>query len=178
MNRAFAWIAGLAGAAVLVYWIASNTEWTEVKIPLPPKGEAATNPFYAAQRFAAALGARTSWDRQLELPAADAAIVVSAWHWSLTERRRYSLERWVESGGRLVVAGRLAGGEDAFERWSGVTRTHRKRASRFDPSNAGPFGCRQLTEARGASPAAAGGRSEEHTSNSSHCTPSRMPSSA
>ena len=52
MNRTLAWIAGLAGASVLAYWIASNTEWTEVKIPLPPKGEAATNPFYAAQRFA------------------------------------------------------------------------------------------------------------------------------
>ena len=54
MNRGFAWIAGLAGAAVLASWIASNTEWTEVKIPLPPKGEAATNPYYAAQRFAEA----------------------------------------------------------------------------------------------------------------------------
>ena len=152
MNRIVAWIAGLAGASVLVYWIAGNTEWTEVKVPLPARGEAATNPFYAAQRFAAALGARTSWDRQLEVPAADAAIVVSAWHWSLTERRRYSLERWVESGGRLVVAGRLAGGEDEFERWSGVTRTHRKRAPAFDTSNARVFGCRQLTEAHGASP--------------------------
>ena len=127
MNRALAWIAALAGASLLVYWVATNTEWTEVKIPLPPKGEAATNPFYAAQRFAEALGARTSWDRQLAVPATDAVIVVSAWHWDLTERRRYSLERWVESGGRLVVTGRLAGGEDEFERWSGITRTHRRR---------------------------------------------------
>ena len=152
MNRAFAWIAGLAGASVLVYWIASNTEWTEVKIPRPPKGEAATNPYYAAQRFAEALGARTFRDRQLAVPPADAVIVVSAWHWTLTERRRYSLERWVESGGRLVVAGRLAGGEDEFERWSGITRSQRKRGRAFDDSGPPILGCRQFTEAAGVSP--------------------------
>jgi hypothetical protein len=147
VNRTFAWIAGLAGASVLVYWVATNTEWTEVKIPLPPKGEAARNPFYAAQRFAEALGARTAWDRQLAVPAPNAVIVVSAWHWDLTERRRYSLERWVESGGRLVVTGRLAGGEDEFERWSGITRTHRKTGRTFGAPDETVFGCRQLTEA-------------------------------
>ena len=156
MSRAFAWIAGLAGAAVLVYWIASNTEWTEVTIPLPPKGEAATNPYYAAQRFAEALGARTVRDRQLTVPPADAAIVVSAWHWTLTEQRRYALERWVESGGRLVVTGRLAGGEDEFERWSGITRTQRKRGRADDAPATGISGCRQLREAHGASPAPPG----------------------
>jgi len=156
VNKALAWIAGLAGASILVYWIATNTEWTEVKVPLPPKGEAAVNPFYAAQRFAEALGARTSWDRQLVVPPADAVIVVSAWHWNLTEQRRYSLERWVESGGRLVVTGRLAGGEDEFERWSGITRTHRRRGPASGIPGE-PFGCRPLTEVRdGASPASGG----------------------
>ena len=53
-------------SALLVTWIASNTYWAEVTMPMPPKGEALTNPFYAAQRFAEALGARTSWDRQLD----------------------------------------------------------------------------------------------------------------
>ena len=157
MNRALAWIVALAGASLLVYWVATNTEWTEVKIPLPPKGEAAMNPFYGAQRFAEALGARTSWDRQLAVPATDAVIVVSAWHWDLTERRRYSLERWVESGGRLVVTGRLAGGEDEFERWSGITRTHRRRGSSVAVPREELSGCRQLTEVRdGASPAGDG----------------------
>jgi hypothetical protein len=125
-------------------------------VPLPARGEAATNPFYAAQRFAEALGARTVWDRQLVIPPASAVIVVSAWHWDLTEQRRYSLERWVESGGRLVVTGRLAGGEDEFERWSGVVHGHRRRGDTPSaaPADLAPT-CRQLRATRdgGAAPA-------------------------
>ena len=152
MNKALAWVGGLAVASLLVYWVARNTEWAEVKIPLPPKGEAAVNPFYAVQRFAEALGARTSWDRQLVVPPADAVIVVSAWHWDLTERRRYSLERWVESGGRMVVTGRLAGGQDEFERWSGIERTFRRGES-LKARLERPADCRDLTElGAGASP--------------------------
>jgi hypothetical protein len=111
-----------AGAAVvaLVAWVASNTYWTDVKVPMPPKGEARTNPFYAVQRFAEALGARTVWDRVLTIPPPDAVIVLSAWHWSLTDGRREALERWVESGGRLVVDETLAGDSEQFERWSGI----------------------------------------------------------
>ena len=37
----------------------ANTYWADTKVPMPPKGEALTNPFYAVQRFAEALGART-----------------------------------------------------------------------------------------------------------------------
>jgi hypothetical protein len=153
VNKALAWIGGLAAASVLVYWVAINTEWKEVSIPLPPKGEAAVNPFYAAQRFAEALGARTSWDRQLVVPPTDAVIVVSTWHWDLTESRRYSLERWVESGGRMVVTGRLAGGEDEFERWSGIGRSFR-RGQALESRIANPAGCREVTAlGAGASPA-------------------------
>ena len=36
----------------LVAWVANNTYWGDVRVPMPPKGEALTNPFYAAQRFA------------------------------------------------------------------------------------------------------------------------------
>src|SRR5687767_6342871 len=100
------WIARiiLLGAVVaLVAWIANNTYWTEISVPAPLKGEAARNPFYAAQRLAEALGARTQWDRVLITPPHDAVILLSAWHWSLSASRRENLERWVESGGRLVV---------------------------------------------------------------------------
>ena len=45
---------------------------------MPPKGEALTNPFYAAQRFAEALGARTAWDRVAHDAAGRSVIVLSA----------------------------------------------------------------------------------------------------
>jgi hypothetical protein len=111
-KSAFSWPLGLIMVSALVYWIGSNTEWVDVTVPMPPTGEAAENPFYAAGRFADALGARSIRDRQLTVPGRDAVIVLSAWHWDLTESRRYALERWVESGGRLVVAGPLSGGAD------------------------------------------------------------------
>jgi hypothetical protein len=112
--------------AALIAWAASNTDWVDTKVPMPPKGEALTNPFYAVQRFAEALGARTTWDRVLATPSTDSVIVLSAWHWNLSAGRREALERWVESGGRLVADRTLAGGENEFERWSGIVREYRK----------------------------------------------------
>ena len=46
--------------ALLVFWIGSHTYWEDIKVPMPPKGEALVNPFYAAQRFAEKLGATTA----------------------------------------------------------------------------------------------------------------------
>lgn len=111
------------GIALLLWvgnWVSSRTEWVEHTLQMPPKGEAARNPFYAAQRFADRLGADTSWDRIFTEPSTDAVIVLSTWQWSLSANRRIALERWVERGGRLVVDSALFGGVDRFEKWSGV----------------------------------------------------------
>jgi hypothetical protein len=118
----------LAGVLIVAFvaWVARDTYWADAKVPMPLRGEARTNPFYAVQRFAEALGARTAWDRVLTLPPADSAIVLSGWHWNLSDARREGLERWVESGGRLVIDGRLAGPLDNFERWSGIVLEYRK----------------------------------------------------
>ena len=124
-NHLLALVAAVPVAA-LIWWIASNTYFDDVKVPMPPKGEALTNPFYSVQKFADALGARTQWDRVLTVPPADSVIVLHAWHWSLSASRRQTLERWVESGGRLVIDDSLSGGEDEFERWSGIVRHHRE----------------------------------------------------
>src|SRR5215213_9504791 len=88
---------------LLISWVLRNTYWEDIKVPMPPRGDALVNPFYAAQRFGEALGARTTWDRVLTVPSPDAVMVLSAWHWSLATARRATLERWVEEGGRLVV---------------------------------------------------------------------------
>ena len=114
---------GVLVLAALVTYVATHTYWGDVTIPMPPKGEARTNPFYAAQRFAEALGARTAWDRSFSTPPQDSVIVLSYWHWDLSDRRRRALEAWVDAGGRLVAGDLLFDGGDAFERWSGVTHT-------------------------------------------------------
>lgn len=140
-------------AALLVFWIGSHTYWEDTKVPMPPKGEALVNPFYAAQRFAEKLGATTTWDRMLTVPRVDAVIVVSSWHWSLSRTRRAALQHWVESGGRLVVDDRLIDPEDDFEDWSGIVRHYPDRETwkNWKPEQ-DPL-CRRVQEESGGRPA-------------------------
>ncbi|HWN83705.1 MAG TPA: DUF4350 domain-containing protein [Vicinamibacterales bacterium] len=126
-RRTITWSVALGvPLAFLVYWIASNTYWADTIVPMPFRGEAATNPHYAAQRFVEALGGRATRDRTFSVPASDAVIVLSTWNWNLSTRRREALERWVESGGRLVVDGTVFGGQE-FARWSGIRTVERPR---------------------------------------------------
>lgn len=127
-RRAVLFAAVSASLAVVIFWIAKNTSWVDVRVPMPPRGEALTNPFYAVQRFAETLGVRTRWDRVFMHPPADSVIVLSSWHWSLSAGRREALEAWVEAGGRLVVDDRITGGEAEFQRWSGIFRNYHREA--------------------------------------------------
>src|SRR5262245_3058550 len=123
------WIALLiAGLLVaLIVWVGNHTEWTEFTVSAPPKGEARHNPFYAAQRFAEALGARTSREHTVGSAGEHAVILVSSWHWNLSTSRREALEAWVESGGRLVLDQTVIGGSDDLKRWSGIARRQADR---------------------------------------------------
>jgi len=137
----------LVPLVALIAWVASNTYWADTKVPMPPKGEALTNPFYAAQRFAEALGARSAWDRAFTTPPTDSLIVLSTWHWDLSAGRREALEGWVESGGRLVIDRTLAGGENEFERWSGIVREYRERDGAEESAESKDDGaCRMFQE--------------------------------
>ncbi len=105
---------------LLAFYIARNTHWENMTVPAPLRGEALTNPFYAAQKFAEALGATTERRRTLgTLTDAVDVLVLSNWHWDLIDARRRELKQWVEAGGHLVVDNTLIGDED-FANWSGV----------------------------------------------------------
>ena len=125
MKRGLLWAGALASAAAIVIWVANNTHWADLNVPMPLRGEAVTNPFYAAQRFADQLGARTSWRRDFTLPPRDAVLVLSGWNWGVNASRSRAIERWVEGGGRLVVDSTLIGGEEDFEEWSGIVHEFR-----------------------------------------------------
>jgi len=108
--------------ALIAVWVAMNTEWGEVTIPSPLRGDAARNPFYAAQRLVETLGATSERRQSLGDTSTASTLVLSSWSWDVDTERRVELERWVEAGGRLVVDSTLISGSDAFETWSGIER--------------------------------------------------------
>jgi hypothetical protein len=117
-------VASAVVVAVVVYVVAPRTYWDDVTVPLPPTGEALTNPFYAAQRLVEALNVRASRDQLFTPPPANAVIILSRWNWNLSSRRREALERWVESGGRLVIDETVSLGPE-FVQWAGIAyNTH------------------------------------------------------
>ena len=112
----------VAGFALLIAWVAQHVVWDEIKIPMPWRGEALRNPYYAAQKLVEELGATSERRQIIGDLATDAVVVLSDWGWDVSPARRREFEQWVEAGGRLVVDTTLITGSDVFETWSGVTR--------------------------------------------------------
>jgi len=124
-------------------WITRHTYWAEIDVPMVLRGEARTNPFYATQRFAQALGSSASWHRTFAAPPlTNGVVVMSGWHWGLSEERRHSVERWVASGGRLVVDASVAD-DLAFQNWSGISLVT-KEEQPFGRPDGGSAGCHPL----------------------------------
>jgi hypothetical protein len=85
-------------------WVAANTEWTEVEVPTPPRGEAATDPLYAMKQLLKRLGATAVAPSNFErMPPPGATLVLTSTHWSMFPGRAEPLRRWVENGGHLVI---------------------------------------------------------------------------
>lgn len=118
--------------ALIAIWVAVNTEWGDVAIPAPLRGDAARNPFYGAARLVAELGVTSERREALGAPSTSSVVVLSTWGWDIDAARRGELERWVEAGGRLVVDGALVSGGDAFEQWSGIAREREEEPSDAD----------------------------------------------
>jgi len=135
---------------LIAAYVVVNTEWGEIEIPTPLRGEAATNPFYAAQKLVETLGATSERRESLDDTPSDAVVVLSTWGWDIDRARRERFERWVEAGGRLVVDGALISGSDAFEMWSGISRQRREQVNPLDEESFQPQQifdpCRDVTE--------------------------------
>ena len=103
----------LALLAGLAAWVASRTEWVDVWVRTPAKGEAANDQHFAAKQLLRRLGAivlaPTNLDR---LPPAGATLVLISPHWNLFEERDRQLQRWVEGGGHLVLPDFLNFGDE------------------------------------------------------------------
>jgi hypothetical protein len=106
--------------------LATKVKFKETTVPLPLKGEARTNPFYAAIKLSERLGADAKWEHIFTSPDPDSVIVLSDWNWTLIDSRRQRMQEWVEAGGRLVVDGSLLGDFERFTGWSaiGESTTH------------------------------------------------------
>jgi hypothetical protein len=149
-------------ATVVIWWVAVNTYWDQVNVPTPPRGDAATDPFYAAGRFVQELGGTPVTDRILVASDPRDVIVLHNWSWELSGGRRQQLERWVEAGGRLVVDGTARSLGRSFGEWSGIrllraefTEADRKAAENAEQDGIGgvmePDPC-MITRQVGASP--------------------------
>ncbi|MGZ5193797.1 MAG: DUF4350 domain-containing protein [Ramlibacter sp.] len=97
-------IVALLLAAAAMAWFVTATEWAEVDVTQPAKGEAAKNRLYATQSVLRTLGARVVRRKDLDaLPPARGHLVLASPHWDLFPERAKHLRDWVEHGGHLVM---------------------------------------------------------------------------
>ena len=112
----------LAALLALGVWIARNTYWEEISVPSQPRGEAATNPYYGVEHLAARVGLRTRTVASLgALPRRDGVLLLDTLNLrSLPPSAIPALERWVDSGGRLILAGHVLAASAELRRWTGI----------------------------------------------------------
>jgi hypothetical protein len=116
----------LALAAIGVIWFSSAYERVPSREWIGPSGEARSNPYLAAERFAQRMGLRA---RQLRaLPDLDAlgaggALLLPSRRQALDPRRLRNIVSWVEGGGHLIAEAELLGVADPLFDLLGVQRT-------------------------------------------------------
>jgi hypothetical protein len=124
---------GVIVAVLLIVgvWVARNTYWDDVLVPMPPKGEAATNAFYSVQHLATALGIRSSFIVALNAaPPNKGALLIDGFQGDMTHTHVDELAPWVESGGRLIITDDVVRADPKFQAWSGI-----RLGARFDSTD-------------------------------------------
>lgn len=98
------------------YWLYRNIEFYEEARPEKPSARALRDPYLAADRFLAGLGAEVRRDTlaaQLKTLPADGAVILSTPSSLLVPQHAQALLRWVESGGALLMVAGNSRGERA-----------------------------------------------------------------
>jgi hypothetical protein len=130
------WVLPLAAGALItlgVSWFLTGFERVPGKERVGPSGEAARDPFLAAQRFAVRMGMRT---RQLRaLPDLDTLahrgiLLLPAGRQAIDRRRLRSILSWVEQGGILIVEAEMLSVRDPLLDELNVSR---RRHARMPP---------------------------------------------
>jgi hypothetical protein len=127
-------LAGLALAAAFATWVAFKLHWESITVPVPAKGEALTNPYYALEHFAQDLGVHPREISTVRGLQAEAVLVLEESGDQLTRPPVTVLESWVEAGGRLVISSALLNSYPALRAWSGIKAAPPSRA----PADAKP----------------------------------------
>lgn len=131
--------------ALGAWWFVSATEWAEVEVNTPARGEAQRNRLFALELLVKQLGGRFEKHENLDaMPPAGAVLVLESRYWDLFPERAERLRRWVEGGGHLVLPGSIAD-EYALAKWLPVELAERPKS----PPGKSPR-CRTLAEASGA----------------------------
>ena len=117
-NRPLQLLVAVVLAAVAV-WIAMNTYWDYVMVDNPPRGEAIRNRYYSFEHLAQGFAIHTSQVPSVRtLPAADGVLVVDDLRG--TQADIDALEKWVASGGRLLLSRSVLLSNPKLRSWSGV----------------------------------------------------------
>jgi hypothetical protein len=124
-------------ATIVGVWVALNTYWDDTLIPVPPQGEAASNPYYSVQHLAAALGIRSSFVVSLSAaPPSKGALLINGFQGNMTHTHVDDLAPWVESGGRLIITDDVVRGDPKFQTWSDIhLATHFDVDDKSKPQN-------------------------------------------
>ncbi|SDN34433.1 DUF4350 domain-containing protein [Polaromonas sp. JS666] len=132
-------------------WLVSATEWVDVDVPTPAKGEALTNPLYATEKLLGALGAKVVKHKSLDaMPPPQARLVLVSRNWDLFPERAQRLRAWVAQGGHLVIPGFLAR-HTSLTGWLPVTEENAISPQKITPARpfdrtAKDLDCRALEE--------------------------------
>ena len=127
----------LAVLAGLAAWLVSRTEWVDVLVATPPRGEAASDELFAAKQLLRRLGARVEAPDNLDrLPPAGATLVLVSPQWNLFPERDAQLRRWVEGGGHLVLPNFTSFGDEI--EWVPIRQLRRKVNDEDEPAKPKP----------------------------------------